>query len=113
MPAITLAGAAEEIIGETLKDQSVFALLKAQFCTEYSLPEAVVSQQYLNKTKNWLKHWKELKDEELMVVDLEGAAIQYIVRGLSNLITHDQSLPSEGPRFLGWLSSHRPDLHAF
>ncbi len=109
VPAITLAGAAEEIIGECLGDQSAFFQLKLTLGAKYSLPDSVVSQQYLNKAKNWLKHWKALKDQERFVVDLDEAAIQYIIRGLANLITHDRSLPSEGPRFIEWLSLNRAE----
>jgi hypothetical protein len=112
VPAITLAGAAEEIIGETLSGGSAFSLLKSRLSAEYGLPEKVVSQSYLNKSKNWLKHWQGLKDEETVSLELETEAIQYIVRAVANLIGHDRSLPSEGLRFFQWLSTHRPDLHA-
>ena len=104
IPAITLAGAAEEIIGETLGERSVFSQLKAKFCAEHNLPERYISQTYLNRAKNWLKHWKGMKDEEQTEIELEEEAVQYIVRALTNLVLHDRSLPSEGPRFFEWLS---------
>lgn len=113
VPAITLAGAAEEIIGETLSSESAFSLLKARLSARYGLAEKVVSQSHLNKSKNWLKHWQGLRDEETVCLELETEAIQYIVRAVANLIGHDRSLPSEGPRFFKWLSTNRPDLHAF
>lgn len=111
VPAITLAGAAEEIIGETLQDKAVFAQLKTKFAAEFSVPEKVISQAYLNKTKNWLKHWQGLRDEETLSVDLESEAVQYIVRALTNLVLHDYSLPSEGPRFFEWLSENQQRLN--
>ncbi len=98
VPAITLAGAAEEIIGETLSDQSAFSMLKERLSTQYHLSEKIVSQSHLNKAKNWLKHWKGLRDQEKVSLDLETEAIQYIVRALTNLVAHDRSLPSEAPR---------------
>jgi hypothetical protein len=104
IPAITLAGAAEEIIGETLGERSVFFQLKTKFCAEHSLPEKYISQEYLNRAKNWLKHWNAMKDEEQTEIELEEEAVQYIVRALTNLVLHDLSLPSEGPRFFAWLS---------
>lgn len=110
IPAITLAGAAEEIIGATLSDQSAFALLKAKLSSQIGLSEKVVSQSHLNKAKNWLKHWQGLKDDETVSLELETEAIQYIVRAVANLVKHDRSLPSEAPRFFGWLSSNRSDL---
>jgi hypothetical protein len=41
VPAISLAGAAEDIIGETLGDQSTFALLKVKLCADFNLSEKV------------------------------------------------------------------------
>lgn len=113
VPAITLAGAAEEIIGRVLGEQSVFALVKKKLSADLNLPEKVISQAHMNRARNWLKHWKEMQDEETISVDLEGEAIQYIVRALTNLILHDRSLPSEGPRFFKWLEANRKGLYAF
>ena len=110
IPAITLAGAAEEILGQIVGDQAVFKQLKSKFSTDFGIPEKVVSQAFLNKTKNWLKHWQNLGDEETVAVDLEGEAVQYIVRGITNIILHDSSLPSEGPRFFAWLALNRERL---
>jgi hypothetical protein len=104
IPAITLAGAAEEIIGENLSESSVFSQLKAKFCSKYSLSEKYVSQEYLNRTKNWLKHWKGTQDAAQTKIELEEEAIQYIVRSLANLVLYDHALPNEGPRFFEWLS---------
>lgn len=111
IPAITLAGAAEEIIGQTLQDQSVFAQLKAKFAADLGLPEKIISQVYLNKTKNWLKHWQDLRDEESIEIDLEAEAVQYLVRAITNLILHDHSMPSEGQRFFEWLAANRQRLN--
>lgn len=111
VPAITLAGAAEEIIGQTLSNQSAFTLLKTRLSLQFDLDEKVVSQFHLNIAKNWLKHWQGLKDEEVVSLELETEAIQYIVRAVSNLLAHDHSLPSEAPRFFKWLSNNRTDLH--
>lgn len=107
VPAITLAGAAEEILGELLGAESVFSQLKETFCAQYNLPEKVVSQAYLNRAKNWLKHWKDLRDVEQTEIELEEEAVQYIIRALTNLVIHDRSLPNEGPRFFEWLTKRK------
>lgn len=112
IPAITLAGAAEEIVGQTLGDQSAFALLKQRIAAQTGLPESTVSQLHLNRARNWVKHWLGMRDDETIHLELETEAIQYIVRALSNLIAHDRSLPSEGPRFFTWLEANRKDLYA-
>jgi hypothetical protein len=110
LPAITLAGAAEEIVGAILQDRSAFAQLKQKFSSDLGMPTAEVSQEHLNKAKNWLKHWQNLKDAETLSIELEEEAIQYIVRALTNLATHDGTWPSEGPRFEEWLRRNKPEL---
>lgn len=112
IPAITLAGASEEIVGQTLGDQSAFSLLKHRIAAQTGLPESTVSQLHLNRAKNWMKHWIEMKDDEVIHLELETEAIQYILRAVSNLISHDRSLPSEGPRFFKWLEINRKNLYA-
>jgi hypothetical protein len=109
-PAITLAGAADEILGRAVGERAVFEVLKKKFAADFSLEEKVVSQAHLNKARNWLKHWDGHTDDEKIRLELDEEAIQYIVRALTNLATHDGTWPSEGPRFAAWLSENRPDL---
>src|ERR1700722_19963761 len=71
LPAITLAGAAEEIVGAILQDRSAFAQLKQKFSSDFGMTVAEVSQEHLNKAKNWLKHWQNLKDAETLSIELE------------------------------------------
>ena len=111
IPAITLAGAAEEILGQTLQDRAVVAQLKAKFAADTGLAESVISQAYLNRAKNWLKHWQHLRDAETITLDLEAEAVQYLIRAITNLVLHDHSMPSEGPRFFEWLATHRQRLN--
>ena len=58
-----------------------------------------------------LKHWQGLRDEETITLDLEAEAVQYLVRAITNLVLHDHSMPSEGPRFFEWLATHRLRLN--
>lgn len=53
-----------------------------------------------------------MKDEEYIGIELETQAIQYIVRAVTNLATHDNTATSQAPRFLAWLTEHRKDLTA-
>jgi hypothetical protein len=106
VPAITLAGAADEILGKAVGSRAVFEVLKKKFAADLSLPEKVVSQDHLNKAKNWLKHWDGRADDERIRLELDEEAIQYIVRALTNLANHDGSWPSEGPRFADWMVSN-------
>ena len=110
VPAITLAGAAEEILGTAVGAQASFTLLKKSIAADFRQPEKVISQHYLNKAKNWLKHWDNLKDDENLVIELDEEVLHYIIRALANIATHDGSQPSEGPRFWAWMTENRPDL---
>ncbi len=110
VPAITLAGAAEEVLGRAVGRRAAFKALKKKFAADLSLPEKVVSQAHLNKAKNWLKHWEDRADCEKIRLQLEEEALQYILRALTNLVAHDKSLPSEGPRFWDWMSQNRVDM---
>ncbi len=110
IPAITLAGAAEEIIGQAVSSESAFRKLTASLSAQYGIADSVLAKEYLNKARNWLKHWKNKKDEEYIEIELETEAIQYIVRAITNLATHDNTATSETPRFFGWLAENRKDL---
>ncbi|TAN43237.1 MAG: hypothetical protein EPN22_10435 [Nitrospirae bacterium] len=110
VPAITLAGAAEELIGEILNNEAAFRELQSLLSSKYNLDPKIVSQEYLNKAKNWLKHWKNCKDNDCIELELETEAMQYIIRAISNLFSHNCSLTSESPRFLKWLYENRKDI---
>lgn len=110
VPAITLAGAAEEIVGEAVSSEAAYRILKKSLSEKTGIEEKVISQEHLNKTKNWLKHWKEMKEEESLEIELETEAIQYIVRAISNLLVHDSSFTSETLRFFKWLNENKKDL---
>ena len=96
--AITLAGAAEEILGRAVGVGAAYGTLKKELSKEVS--------RDLNKARNWLKHWDERTDIETVCLELDKEAIQYIARALSNLASHDGSQPSEGPRFSAWISEN-------
>ena len=110
IPAITLAGAAEEILGEAVLNEAAFHKLKVILSEKTGIEEKIISQEHLNKTKNWLKHWKDLKDDENLEIELEKEAIQYIARAIANLVTHDDSVTSETPRYYKWLMENKKDL---
>lgn len=110
VPAITLAGAAEEILGEVILNEAAFHKLKSILSEQTGLEEKIISQEYLNKTKNWLKHWRNQKDDESIEIELEKEAMQYLARAMANLVTHDNSVTSETPRYYKWLIENKKDL---
>jgi hypothetical protein len=113
VPAITLAGAADEILGGAVGNRAASKILNQTFAARFSsMSETEVSKalKALNNAKNWLKHWRGRADKEKILLQLDEEAIQYILRALANLIAHDASLPSEGPRFLAWMLENRADM---
>ena len=108
--AITLAGAAEELIGKPLQEQAIFKQLTQTLSARSGLDPKSVTQNHLNKAKNWLNHWDEHTDQGRIELELDEEAIQYIVRALTNFANYDNSLPSEFPRFWEWLQKNRPEL---
>ncbi len=112
IPAITLAGAAEEVLGKLVGQRAAFGQLKTKFTTELGMAEKTVSQDHLNRAKNWLKHCEENAANATIRLDAEEEAIQYIVRALTNLAGFDGSQPSEGTRFWKWMELNRAELMA-
>ena len=110
IPAITLAGAAEEILSKPICDQAALQLLKKKLSKDYLLEEKDVADNHLNKSKNWLKHGSASKIDEKIEAELDEDAIQMITRALINLVTYDGSFPSEGVRFLEWTQLNRQDV---
>lgn len=105
VPAITLAGAAEEILGRAVGDQSAHEIMVVSFMRSHGIDRKVLSQRYLNKARNWLKHWAPNDELEYREFDLLNEAVQGIARGVCNLASYNQTMPSEGPRFLEWVKA--------
>ena len=108
--ALTLAGAAEEVLG-SLVPNSMFEEVTANLTQHSGLTRRVVTQDHLNRMRNWLKH-NNSGTNEIVDAELEVEAISMIFRALGNLAQYDRSLPSEAPRFCEWLTRHYPYLLA-
>lgn len=103
IPAITLAAAAEEILGKCVRSSAAHARLKKHLSEEFQLEAKLISDEHLNKARNWLKHNQDGDPFEKASFDLENEAIQLVARALSNLTSISQPLPSEGQRFLSFV----------
>ncbi|WP_430229978.1 hypothetical protein [Nitrosomonas communis] len=110
IPAITLAGAAEEILGGSLSGslESAHKILKHNLSSEYQINGTTVSDQHLNKARNWLKH-NDPASEKTLDLDLLHQPLQLILRGIYNLYEYDQSRLSQGHRFLAWAVNQNLD----
>ncbi len=114
IPAVALAGAAEEILGRFVGQQASFHVLKSTLAVEHGLTESEIADGHLNHLRNWIKHFdsndKANTSLDFERADLEAVSIQMIARALHNLAVHDGTGPSELPRFTEWLGRTRPDL---
>jgi hypothetical protein len=110
VPAITLAAAAEEILGKAVPGRSASELPKHKLGDDFGYSAKVLNDHYLNEARNWLKHWARSDGSGKIRLKLDEEALQYIIRALTNLAAHDASQPSEGPRFWAWMSENRLDL---
>ena len=103
IPAITLAGAAEEILGKALPagQQTAKQKLSQALLTKYQLTitEKELNDQYLNKTRNHLKHFG---DSGATHVDIEPEteSLNMLARALTNYIM--LSLPPSPIIKRGW-----------
>jgi hypothetical protein len=100
IPAITLAGAAEGILGGLLGDRSPHKLVKKNLALQSGLSETIVSDEHLNRVKNWLKHSRSVVDEKPIMIDLKGEATQNIVRAILNFYEFNSFYTIECKRFL-------------
>jgi hypothetical protein len=108
-PAITLASAAEDILGKkTIGDRAAHPQLKSKLPLKYATDPEKVSDEHLNRVRIWLKH--AAPQEPKLCWDWEEDAIQQINRALSNFAVYVSNpavydcerLPEAFPRFLAW-----------
>lgn len=118
VPAITLAGAAEELVGKALSNEH-----RAHSCIRKNLESKGYDEgdvkKLMNFARNALKHGPEKRsgpvfaggaDPDVLELYVETEAIQVITRAIINLAAFDQSVTSETPRFLKWVHGNRKDL---
>jgi hypothetical protein len=107
--AITLAGAADEVLGKATGDRPAFRDLRARLQELSGLPADIVADEHLNKLRNWMKH-PTIEIPQTLQVDLEADAAQMIIRCLINLLRIGELQRSDWRRFLAWLRATRPDI---
>lgn len=113
--AITLAGAAEGILGEAqqkARKQYFFGILrealkKMPFLSMFKPDE--ISELHLNRIRNFLKHYSgDLKKQIEHPMDLE--AIQLLVRAIASYGFLTNTVTKGSVEFFGWLREHRPEI---
>ncbi|ACV26038.1 hypothetical protein [Kangiella koreensis] len=104
-PAITLAGAAEELFGRPLKAEAAFRIVMETVPKKLHMDPKTYSQKHLNYTRNWLKHWGD-KEDGHADIDLYAEAVTLILRALANYIPNTKALSNEALRFTKWLPKY-------
>lgn len=112
--AITLAGAAEEILGKLVQrkgKQSLYKVLASGLIEKYelSINEKELIDKYLNFARNTLKH-ANATDEDEIELEVQTEAISLIVRAITNLYALDGSVSYNTPEFLNWIQRNRTEL---
>lgn len=113
---ITLAGAAEEILGQyaTRADETKMVdLLCSSLAQNHStdISNCKFKKSCLNIARNTLKHF-DSKDSEIIEIDPENEAITMLLRAVGNLYFHDKSVTHNTPQFLLWIIDNRKDLYS-
>ena len=111
--AITLAGAADGILGgllkrqgkETTHDQHKDALRKYN----HGLTDKEINDLHLNMVRNDFKHVTR-EENETKDYALETESILYITRGVSNYILIKRELTTKMIEFINWAHQNRPDV---
>jgi len=114
--AITLACAADGILGEALLAQNkepMINLLKSElqrFDLLSHLSPKEISDQHLNKIRNLLKHLSggDLNETINHVTDIE--AIIAIIRAVGNFMFITERLTKKSVEFFEWLQRERPAI---
>ena len=111
---LTLAGAAEEIIGQyaiRANEKSMIDLLCSSLKDKYSIEMADNSfkWEYLNKARNTVKHFNK-NDSEFIELKPESEAITMLISAIGNLYSHDQTATYNTPALMEWIYKNRKDL---
>jgi hypothetical protein len=111
---ITLAGAADEILGQYATragEKTMLDLLCSSLKKEHSInmTDKDFKWVYLNKSKNSIKHFDK-KDIETIELDPELEALSMLIRAIGNLYSHDNTVTFNTPALMEWIYENRKDL---
>jgi len=111
---LTLAGAAEEILGQyatRANEETMLDLLCSSLEKNHSInmDNQAFKWEYLNKARNIVKHFN--KDEtEIIELDPESEALTMLIRAIGNLYSHDKTVTYNTPALMEWIYKNRKDL---
>lgn len=111
--AITLAGAAEEILGkyaETVGDETAYSILTTGLVQGFNgrFSKDEVGRKFINFHRNELKHFN-CTEHEMIEINPQSEAIYMIIRATCNIAS--LGIISENiEEFDAWVNQNRPDL---
>jgi len=111
--AITLAGAADGILGETLQARAAAPALEAHVAQVTSAGSVAKdlkrTRDNFNRARNLLKHKKVHVQQEVSLA-VETEAVYLIARAIDNAVRLGHEMRAPLPAFIEWVYSNRPDL---
>jgi len=111
---LTLAGAADEILGQYATragKETMLDLLCSSLKKEHAINmnDKTFKWEVLNKAKNSVKHFKG-KDTEFIELNPEEEALSMLIRAIGNLYSHDRTATYNTPALMEWVYENRKDL---
>ena len=111
---LTLAGAADEILGQYATragEKTMLDLLCTSLKKEHSInmSDKDFKWEYLNNARNTIKHFNNT-ESEIIDIDSESEALTMLIRAIGNLYSHDASVTYNTPALLEWIYDNRKDL---
>lgn len=104
IPAITLASAAEEVLGK-LSGSPILKEIASELSANHGLPERQIVNDYMNDVRNWLKHGGA-RPEGRQAADLLQEAAMAIHRALLNCARAGLRPPPDAERYRLWAETH-------
>jgi len=116
LSAITLAGAAEEILGvyaKNLNEETAYSILTTGLTDDFKgkFTKKEVGEKYINFHRNELKHFNFPEHEEIEI-DPKFEAISMITRAAINL-TSLKITTENIKEFNVWLQQNKPELLSY
>ena len=112
--AITLAGAAEEVLGKLVLEANLIPAMEQLIDGLHnklggSIDKKKIRDDYLNRAKNRLKHFDQ-GNEKAIDLEPENEAISMILRAVTNLFLVEGQITEHAQIFYNFIKKNRPDL---
>ena len=115
--AITLAGAAEEVLGKLVLEVNLIPAMEQLIDSLHnkfggSIDKKKIRDDYLNQAKNSLKHFGQ-GNEKTIELEPENEAISMILRAVTNLFLVEGKITEHAQIFYNYIKKNRADLFEY